>query len=194
VCWGQQRAEYKTESFRSDYGLDGNTVAGPPGHQELTVEVLLGERFTPTPIGCRQKARALVEVLPADGDDPVSLVQSPEMDAAIENAIRHVSVSTCGKKNCLSVSVPAPGTLPVACAFEVFAVFSGKEYPRGELVISKDGEKTWIRCACDALPDEPPDRVDILLRASTRVAKQTLDLGEIWGGELTFTDVEIERE
>ena len=90
---------------------------------------------------------------------------------------------------------PIQGTIeidnpPVNVVFEVFARIKGKEYRLGQ--VSKAKGKTGI--CCFQGPDDMPraESCDIILRSSEKVARHSLDMFEMWQGELVFKDVPIE--
>jgi hypothetical protein len=43
------------------------------------------------------------------------------------------------------------------------------------------------------MADPPPDRVDVILRPNRKRAAETVDLLEIWGGEVTIRGVPVQR-
>ena len=90
---------------------------------------------------------------------------------------------------------PFQGTIeidnpPFNVAFEVFARIGGKEYKVGQVSTAKG--KTAI-CGFRA-PDDMPcaESCDIILRSSEEVARHSLDMFDIWQGELVFQDLPIQ--
>lgn len=86
---------------------------------------------------------------------------------------------------------------PVNLAFEVFARTGGKEYAIGTLDVVKgkvSGYGQGSGPEGDKLKELPAGRVvDVVLRSSETVARGTVDLFEIWQGEIVIPDVQVQR-
>jgi hypothetical protein len=83
--------------------------------------------------------------------------------------------------------------LPANIAFDVFARYGGHEYPIGHISHAAGKPQNGQRCDSELdkhLPTPPPT-IDIVLRSNPAVARQTLNLYEIWDGELVFPNVPI---
>jgi len=79
---------------------------------------------------------------------------------------------------------------PVNLAFEVFARIDGKEYPMGTLAALK-GAQGGFGAYCRTAADKVAPKCDIVLRSSEAVAKGTLDMMELWKGEIVLKDVPL---
>ena len=79
---------------------------------------------------------------------------------------------------------------PVNLAFDVFVRTDGVEYKTGTLCVAKDsgrwGTSVFFQGANRRMP-----KVDIILRSSTVAARGTIDMTEIWKGEIVIKDVVV---
>jgi hypothetical protein len=67
------------------------------------------------------------------------------------------------------------------------------EYPAERDVLAWDRDETgwgWIKAI---VPRFEEDEIQVILRASRDVARQTVDLYEIWKGELRFGPFKVEH-
>jgi hypothetical protein len=81
--------------------------------------------------------------------------------------------------------------VPVNIAFDVFARIDGKEYPMGAVATAK-GHDCGFGVFCSNPPPTPFSKCDVVLRSSEKAAKSTLDLTEIWKGEVLIKDVKVQ--
>jgi hypothetical protein len=84
---------------------------------------------------------------------------------------------------------------PMDLAFEVFARANGKEYPIGTVSYhrSAGGISDWgYLMQSQSLPGDLRT-VDVILRSSEAVAKQTVDLTGVWQGEIIIPNVPVRR-
>ena len=88
-----------------------------------------------------------------------------------------------------SIDVKDP---PVSLAFDVFARADGIEYKMGTLCVAKQSgnNSTGVSCLDVKLP---LPKVDIILRASAAAARGTMDMTEIWKGEIVIKDVVVKQ-
>jgi hypothetical protein len=87
------------------------------------------------------------------------------------------------------------GTVPVNVAFDVFAKYGGKEYPIGHFAAAAGEYSFNTGGRCDSDPSnplpKPPPTIDIVLRTNPAVARTTIDLFQIWNGEIDFPNIPI---
>jgi hypothetical protein len=81
---------------------------------------------------------------------------------------------------------------PVDVAFDVFIRCDGKEYPAGAINFHKGGEGNFGITATD-FPTTAPPSVDVILRTDEAVAASTLDMTQIWKGEIVLQNVPLRR-
>ncbi len=157
---------------------------------DLTIDFGFGYLNLPS---CVLTAETEIEVLPAEACDDVALVNGSELDASVRAAVHVPGASACGSSGrCLRIRVEG-SAVPVDCAFQVLAIIAGREIPRGTVVIRKPDQHDWLDCACTAVDVDVPDRIDVILRTDPDLARRTLDIVEIWEGELYFSDVGVTR-
>lgn len=142
-----------------------------------------------------------VEVLATEPADYIATVSSLEFDQALATA---VELSMCRyqpgqgpsrDENILTGLISVDGHLPIGLACDVEFEFDGRSWPAGKVVSSKGksmgtGHTVSLEIR---LPDEVPDTVNIVLRASKAQAAGTVDLFEIWAGEIRFDNVRVQR-
>jgi len=78
----------------------------------------------------------------------------------------------------------------VDLAFEVFMRFNGKEYPAGSVNYragARGGYGTYAR----NIPLDAPPTIDIIFRGSEEVARQTINMTQIWKGEIIVSNVPL---
>jgi hypothetical protein len=135
------------------------------------------------------------KALPPDTKDYINLVDDPSQSDAIRKAIKLELRST--KYEWLSVSATI-GDLPMNVAFDVVALVGGKEYVFGHYSAFAGGSKGagfWMGAYRNKTsPTQAFDKVDILLRSSETVARGTVDLYEIWKGQILYKDVPVKAD
>lgn len=101
--------------------------------------------------------------------------------------------------------VCSTATVPVDVAFEVFAVAAdGEEYPLGWLTSGRGGyshmsmmsfspgqSMRTISGPAGDLKKKKTKRIDLLLRPSLDLARQTVDLTKVYGGEVRIKDINL---
>lgn len=84
------------------------------------------------------------------------------------------------------IEIKAP---PVSAAFDVIARVNDKEYRAGRVYMAKGQSISWGTEGEYSGP--PAEKMDIILRSSKEAARDTVDLFEIWDGELVYKDVPV---
>ena len=179
-----------------------NYVARTPGRQELVCDVRLevsaidlgGEaQVVHTAV---KRVAVPIEVLAEEPDDCIKLVRSPELDARVGDYLRPTHVwwgppewDPDGAPR-LFIEVSG-GTSPIGIAAELFVEFDARSRRAGSVTHHPSRSNT-LRCSA-RLSGPPPEHVNIIVRSSKQVAERTIDLYEIWGGELRFDNVEVAR-
>jgi hypothetical protein len=79
---------------------------------------------------------------------------------------------------------------PLNLAFEVFALYGGNEYRLGSVTCDA-GKFNESHIQSSTRVDAPPPTLDLLLRSSEKVARQTTDQYEIFKGELKYPQVPV---
>jgi hypothetical protein len=135
--------------------------------------------------------KATIEaVAPSDGPLVKTVASPPPEEIKEMIELSKFIIRPLRERRLILAEVRTP-PLPVNLAFEVFLRVGLKEYDAGKWCADSDG-----RGEVGSIGDwyEGPDvnSVDLILRSSRRVARRTVDLFEIWEGELVFEDVPVE--
>ncbi|MDP9174624.1 MAG: hypothetical protein M3O30_12275 [Planctomycetota bacterium] len=132
-----------------------------------------------------------VTVLPA-GQSSVTLKPDPSALSAIQRSITTgpVVYSNSGPFTRLEVTINVISP-PVDVAFAVYARNGTKEWRLGEIPC-KVAERTMRRFNVGN-PDfaAHPDPLDLILRPDVETAEATVDINQIWDGELTLKNVPV---
>jgi hypothetical protein len=145
---------------------------------------------------------AKVELVAKDGPDPITLIEDPELAETLERALT-VRSGTCYRSR--SVIGPEhylfwwswrePGRLQLDLAFEVIAVVDGVERSVGAVCWSRGDDMvhhvSWPRSDRANIPPDV-EAVELVLRASREAASHTLDIFEIWDGEVNLGHVRLD--
>ena len=174
----------------------GNVRDVPVGHHTLGLTVSVAVCGGPSARGGTDRRRAQMsfpiedtfEVVADDGDDDVKLVRDPLLRPVLLRTIRHGTPSYAlegDREIRIPLLLRSP---PIDVAFDIIARVDGREHPIGTLKTSAG------RTANSLLAwSEPPEiqTFDLILRTSAQAARQTVDLFEIWDGELTYRNVKV---
>lgn len=80
---------------------------------------------------------------------------------------------------------------PAAMAFDVFVKYDGVEYKLGSIHAKSGVMSSYYSSSTTPLKSPAPQRVDVILRSSDTAARNTVDLTDIWHGELIFPNVPV---
>jgi hypothetical protein len=78
----------------------------------------------------------------------------------------------------------------VNLAFDVFARVKGKEFPLGSVTFRGSGIRGF---GTHTLPIGGLRTVDLVLRSNDALARQTIDMNQIWQGELVLRDLPVQK-
>jgi hypothetical protein len=83
---------------------------------------------------------------------------------------------------------------PANLAFDVIARFGGKQVSLGSIVCGKGaGTDYSVSGSVGHLdPTSQPTTINLILRSSEKVARQTIDMHDMWRGELVYPDVPVQ--
>jgi len=139
-----------------------------------------------------QKQSAKITVLDKPGEEFLKIVEAPELAAQIKSSLTVDGLEFDPAKEYYDLGIHAVD-VPANLAFEVFARIDGLEYPFAEVIFRK-GSKWAGFSTTGQLPEGVrPGKVDLILRSSEKVAGETLDLFEIWKGEIVLQDVLVKN-
>jgi hypothetical protein len=134
----------------------------------------------------------LVEPLP--DEQSIKLDDLPQMAGAIQKSIVVTQLDYWpGGMHINFRSVPAP----VSFAFDIYLCFAGQEQRIGQISQSAKltSKEVWIQLDDKApIYRQHPDKVDIVFRSSAKAAATTLDIYDIWKGEIVLKDVPIKQQ
>ena len=139
---------------------------------------------------------ASTEVAPAGKGPAVALNEDPSLEPVLRVAIApanlewHAATRTLsGMIDVKSASIGVPGPL----AFGVFVRVGDTERRVGSVTHNGTGGQAMTHFSQQNLDLDAgkAGRVDVILRSSEQVARRTVDLYEIWKGELVYHDVPV---
>jgi hypothetical protein len=134
--------------------------------------------------------KAEVQVLPADSPDTVLVVHDPNLKDDLQRRIKptQCELSGSGRNRRINLTFNVDNS-PVGLGFEVFVRAAGTEYPMSQFSTPKG---KLHGCSFGGFYQGPAaPMVDIILRSSAKAARGTVDLNEVWEGELVFPDVPL---
>lgn len=133
---------------------------------------------------------ATFEVVEAGSDGVVKLIKDASLRPRLQDAIQPLRFfTTQGLPGQVQYELQV-FSLPVNVAFDVIARVKGEEHSLGAITMRQGGATKYSSDA--ELP--PADTFDLILRASDYWARRTVDLYEIWDGELVYENVSIESK
>ncbi len=199
---GKQVRAGGEESSGSAFGT-GSTGSSatplPPGKHALEIRQRV-EVYHGTPQDkraskrCAQREISLkgqVEVLPQGTPEHVKLIDRPDLQSAIQAGIGVADFYYPTLRGTLTMR-----NLSENIAFDVFVRAGGKEFPFGSVSLAKGAQTHWgLADYRNQIPEQALESgpVDLVLRSSESTARQTVDLFEIWKGELVIRVVPAKR-
>ncbi|MDB5356007.1 MAG: hypothetical protein JWN24_2460 [Phycisphaerales bacterium] len=170
---------------------------GTAGKHRLRVKVELATDPSTSGVNWNDNApvaKRITQDLTADfnaieGQTPITTTTDPP--ASVLQPLLTVRLHANTVSQFLDANIDA-AALPVDVAFDVFVRFNGREFPVGGVNFHK-GATSGYGSGVEKLPADAPAKVDVILRSSEAVARQTMDLTHIWKGEIVLKDVPINR-
>jgi hypothetical protein len=184
----------------SGMGADSwNETALPsqsPGHHVLKVEEIVDLYIHPpnqnsggtAALHWVRKLSTPFDVLSDVPADLIKLTDDPTLAGPIQASIR-LGASVYYENRRMRGDFDIRNT-PANVAFDIIARFDGKEYLLGALNVRSGESMLTGFDSVDELP-QPPATADIILRSSERAARRTVDLNEIWKGEIVYPNVPV---
>lgn len=121
----------------------------------------------------------------------ITLIEDPAAAGAIRQSITIRDLRASDKaydRLSMTVAIKNP---PLNFAFEVIARCNGKDYPIGSVYSNAGEEHNFGISTRDFSPGASASKLDLRLRASPTVARDTIDLYEIWNGQLTIPNLSV---
>jgi hypothetical protein len=206
---GKALAQGHGESRRSGFGASssrGSVAIESPGVHTIEIDLLqrvyAGDMSAREPSDQKPRAEQAVTlsatfeaVLPGPEADPIRLIDDPSLEPALRANTAVKNVRRGNGPGMLQAKVEI-NSAPAPLAFDVLARIDGKEYSLGHVSLGK-GRRITFGVGVGGLPPEAVrslEKVDIILRSSEAAARRTIDITEVWKGELVFGDVPVDRD
>jgi hypothetical protein len=131
------------------------------------------------------------EVLPPGAGDGIKLIKAPSLREQLRGCLRQFKLSVRQDEpqhsNCsLRVKVDA---LPIGVAFDVYLRTGSRDQRVSQLRMPAGKRTSYSMGFTFSTP--LPESVDVILRSNTAIARDTVDVLEIWDGELVFENVSV---
>lgn len=131
------------------------------------------------------------EVIPAGSEDTIKLLRNPGLKEQLRQCLKTEQTNTQfrGWRTPLLKLMLVARDSPVDMAFDVFARVQGKEYQLSSATFRKNANDGCEPGGEYMGPDT--QAADIILRSDPKVARGTVDMTEIWDGELIYPNVPV---
>ena len=162
-----------------------------PHKVQLKYTVLIHAGPTTGPVLHRREEmlEADFEVVPVDPQYAIRLKSDPALKQGIQKAIVPQTLHLGEYSKGHLETIYKIDKMPIDVAFEVFIRVGGREYRVGTLT-RKRGESTTLHTG-GQIKAQPFTQCDLILRSSEKVARETLDMQEIWDGELIYENLPV---
>jgi hypothetical protein len=176
----------------SGLGGSGSSTTYAPGQPpgEYPLEANITVQIYHAPLGSAGKPtwskdltlKSTLKVLPKNAGDMVKLVDKPELADRIKKCLRvdQFNKNPDGRIE-LGVQLEKP---PVNVAFSIFAKVGDKEVRVGD--VAGDTSTNGGTFMSPSEGDIPPGKMQLILRSDPAVARKTINLVEIWKGEIVL--------
>jgi hypothetical protein len=143
-----------------------------------------------TPVARRMTRDLSANFQVIDGQAPIQTVAQP--DASVLRPLLKVRFDpNLSDPRAWEMMVDA-AALPVNVAFDIFVRINGHEHPAGTVTIPKGMPGGYGNSVRDVPPDWPA-HADVIFRTSQAAARDTVDLTQIWQGEVVLPNVPLPR-
>jgi hypothetical protein len=134
---------------------------------------------------------AVFEVLERMPDDAIRLIDDASLAAPIRAALTPTQFVHRNDGQGFVGEIEAIQPMSVGVAFDVFARLGENEYPIGSVYLQagRSGAGFHVEALVPELA--AVRQVDLILRSNPAVARQTVDMIQLWKGELIFTNVPV---
>jgi hypothetical protein len=129
------------------------------------------------------------ELLAAEPAGYIKLIDDPSQKAALQSAIQPRGLRVSRQSDAVEFTLEFK-SVPVSIAFDVLARTGGREQHIGAVHLAKGQSTNWSVSAEKLEPDRP---FDLILRSSKKVAADTVDLFEMWQGEVVYPNLRVEK-
>jgi len=170
----------------------------PPGHYQVRVipniEVLFGPsndaKARKVMYAYQEPVSTSFDVLAEEPPGYIKMIKDPSMIEALKASIelKYFRYSQGEIRGMIEVKK----SLPANVAFET-TIMAGQNKIRSLTIASSRQSRMGYHFSHD-YEDSPPEDVDIIFRSSKAVAQSTVNLFEIWDGELVYKNVPVRIE
>ena len=185
----------------SGLGASGSSTTYAPGQPageypleaHVRVQIYRGMLGTSTPAVWSKDLtlKSTLKVVPKNSGEMVKFVDRPELADLIKKSLRVEQFNKNPDDSYeLGVHIEKP---PINVAFSVFARVGEKEVRMGEI----SGDTTVIMGSFMhpyKVGDIPIGKVQLIFRSDPAVARKTIDLVQIWKGEVMLDNVELKEK
>jgi hypothetical protein len=185
----------------SGLGASGSTTTYLPGQPagdypleaHVRIEIFRGLLGTVTPPVWTKDLtlKSTLKVTAKKADVMIKLTDRPDLAEQIKKSLRveQFTKDPDGSYN-LGIHIEKP---PINVAFSVFARAGGKEFRMGDIA----GDTTINMGSFmhpSGIGDIPVGKMQLIFRSDPAVARKTIDLVEIWRGEIVLDNVELKEK
>ena len=168
-----------------------------PGTHTIKADLRL--RIYEGTVGTREEDRVLLyeeerslktefELLDEEPEGYIQMVENPTLKQQLQNCITPERFAFRGRPNKLHGYMESK-KVPVNVAFEVLASIGRKEYRLSSLQVLQGQSTTWHFGAYADIP--PAESCTVILRSNEKGARRTVDMFDIWDGELVYENIPI---
>ena len=135
--------------------------------------------------------KTTLKVVPQDASEMVKLTDNPQVAELIKKSLR-IERFTKKPDGSYELGVHIEKS-PINVAFSVFARAGGKEFRMGDMAADTQTNGGTFMHPYN-IGDIPAGKVTLIFRSDPAVARKTIDLVEIWKGEIVLEDVELAEQ
>ncbi|HEV8606427.1 MAG TPA: hypothetical protein VGQ99_13725 [Tepidisphaeraceae bacterium] len=172
---------------------NGQPAGQYPVEAQALVEIFHAPNTgTAAPLWSRELTlKTTLKVVSQSPDDMVSLADRPQLAEQIRRSIKieRFTRQPDGSYE-MSIHIEKP---PIDAAFSVFARAAGKEFRLGDIAVDTKTTMTSFLHPSN-IGEIPPGKVVVILRSDAGIARKTIELVEIWKGEIVLDDVELTEQ
>ena len=137
-----------------------------------------------------------LEILPADAEDPITVTPNPSLEPALRAAVScsqvYIGSPQSGKVR-VEASLQIRGPLPANVSFDLILAANEQETFMPTIAMARD-DPGVLASNITFLPASAVDgNITLVLRSSRKAASKTVNLFDIWGGELRLENVPVTR-
>ena len=182
-------------STTSGFGLPDLDAGEHVIEIDVAIEILPGGPDDKPAHASTHTIAAQFELLAKEPENFIKMVESAQLGAALaaSMSIRDIQTTPLLSDEPMQVRIDfrVSNPIPIGVAFDLLVESAGRTIGRASWTFAKGavGDYYGVQLGLS----EPAEVVDVRLRSNGRRARDTVDLYEIWAGELLFKDVPVVR-